>query len=317
MATASATRSARAALAQRHLTITNLAADTDYYFRVAAANAGGESFPSETVGCRRSSHPLSTRVLFVNGFTRFDRNLEPPADTDGAAIQAARPRREQRHHRPRPAAFGRMPSITSCRTAKRSAPPASMGFDSCQLQAVTNGTVSLTNYGIVVWECGNQSTRRPHLQQRRPDEGDGFPRRRRPPVRLRLRDRLGPRPRLRPGAPPTATSSTTSSTPSLINNTNDDSGIYTFTPAAGSIFAGNATGTFDNGSQGIYWVGYPDALTPTGSGATAALNYPGYSGGAAAFATTVRRAGARWSISASRSRRLPAPARGTLTWRTC
>ena len=49
----------------------------------------------------------------------------------------------------------------------------------------------------------------------------------------------------------------------------------------GSIFSGNATGGFDDGSKGIYWVGYPDALTPTGAGAAAAINYPGYGGGAA------------------------------------
>src|SRR6185369_3651091 len=53
--------------------ITNLPADTDFYFRVSALNAGGESMPSEVVGCRASSTQGAPRVLVVNGFDRFDR----------------------------------------------------------------------------------------------------------------------------------------------------------------------------------------------------------------------------------------------------
>jgi len=39
--------------------LTNLATDMDFYFRVAAVNSGGESFPSETVGCRARPIPCS------------------------------------------------------------------------------------------------------------------------------------------------------------------------------------------------------------------------------------------------------------------
>jgi hypothetical protein len=68
----------------------------------------------------------------------------------------------------------------------------------------------------------------------------------------------------------------------LKGDTNDDSGIYSFAPATGSLFSGNPAGLFDDGSRGIYWVGYPDALTPSGPGAFPVLQYPGYVGGAAA-----------------------------------
>ena len=44
-------------------TFTNLPANTDFYFRVTAANAGGESMPTEVVGCRASSTNDATRVL--------------------------------------------------------------------------------------------------------------------------------------------------------------------------------------------------------------------------------------------------------------
>jgi len=62
----------------------------------------------------------------------------------------------------------------------------------------------------------------------------------------------------------------------------DSSGVWDFNAAGGSIFAGNASGIFDNGSKGIYLVGFPDVLTPTGSGAIAAINYNGGPAGAAA-----------------------------------
>ena len=258
------------------LTITNLAADTDYYFRVAAVNAGGESFPSETVGCRRSSHALSTRILVVNGFTRFDRTLnlrqtptaqqyKPPGhDGNSGSIDRVLPRSVNAFDYV--VAHGKAISASS-----------SMGFDSCQLQAVTNGIVNLSDYGIVVWECGNQSTADRTFNTA---------------AQARVAAFLAAGGHLfvtgaeiawdldRPSGPSAADRN-------FLHNqlhasySADNSNIYTFTPAAGSIFSGNATGGFDDGSKGIYWVGYPDALTPTGAGAAAAINYPGYGGGAA------------------------------------
>jgi len=53
----------------RH-TFTELTPGADHYFRVAAMNAGGESMPSEVVGCRTPLTSDAPRVLFVNGFDR-------------------------------------------------------------------------------------------------------------------------------------------------------------------------------------------------------------------------------------------------------
>jgi hypothetical protein len=50
------------------------------------------------------------------------------------------------------------------------------------------------------------------------------------------------------------------------------------------MFTGNADGLFDDGSQGIYAVGFPDVLTSFGSGASAAINYSGVVSGAAGIA---------------------------------
>jgi hypothetical protein len=44
-------------------TISNLTAGASYYFRAAAANAGGESMPSETVGCRLALTNGAPRVF--------------------------------------------------------------------------------------------------------------------------------------------------------------------------------------------------------------------------------------------------------------
>jgi hypothetical protein len=62
---------------------------------------------------------------------------------------------------------------------------------------------------------------------------------------------------------------------------NDDANTYTFTPAAGGIFTGNAAGGFDNGTRGTYNVDYPDVLVPT-NGSIRAISYSGGLGGAAA-----------------------------------
>ena len=126
------------------VTLTNLAADADFYFRVAAVNAGGESFPSETVGCRRTSNPAQSRVLFVNAFDRFDRttnlrqtpaalNYAPPGNSGTMSACCRAPT---------------TPSTTWCNMARRSALSACRSIPAPR-QAVTNGQVSLGNYNIV------------------------------------------------------------------------------------------------------------------------------------------------------------------------
>lgn len=257
------------------VTLTHLPADADFYFRVAAVNAGGESMPSEVVGCRRASNPAQSRVLFVNAFDRFDRttNLRqnlvqrsyvPPGNT--GAVGRVMPRANNAfdyvvQHGKAISAFG-------------------LPFDSCSRQAVTNNTVALTNYQIVVWSAGQSLT-------------NTF----RAPERNVVTNYLNRGGHLfvsgadiawdldRASGPAAADRAFLNSAlhADLGSDTNDNSASYTVTPAAGSIFAGSGSGTFDNGTRGIYWVQNPDALTPVGDGATAALNYVGGNGGAAAI----------------------------------
>ncbi len=254
------------------LTMTDLAVDTDFYFRVAATNAGGESFPSETVGCRRSSNPAAPRALFVNGFDRFDRTLElrqtpaaqsyDPPDNSGSMVRVI-PRTINSfdyvvQHGKALDAFG-------------------MAFDSCQNEAITNNQIQLTNYPIVLWACGNESTddqtfnsiERSKITAFLAGGGNLFV------SGAEIAWDLD-----RPSGPSNAERN-------FLHNqlhaayTNDDSGGYVAGAATGSIFDGRNTVTMDDGTKGIYWVQAPDVIVPYGAGATVAMNYTNGAGAAA------------------------------------
>ena len=125
-------------------TLTGLAPGTDYYFRVAAVNAGGESFPGEVTGCRTAPGAVR-QVLIVNAFDRQDRTLNlrqnigrqayaPPSGS--GAIERVLPQRSNAFDYTVP--HGRAVSA------------AGYHFDSCQNEHVAAGTVSLTDYPIVI-----------------------------------------------------------------------------------------------------------------------------------------------------------------------
>lgn len=259
--------------------VPGLAPGIVHYFRVTATNSGGESLPSETVACRLPLHSASSRVLFVNGFTRFERNLNlrqtpqsgqyrlPGHDQNTGTIDRVMPRQVNSFDYVVP-------------HAQALAEVSSMALDSCQVQALTNGTVSLTNYQVLIWGAGNQSSADRTFNSAAQQQVAAF---------------LAGGGHLlvsgaeiawdldRPTGPTAADRDFLKNVlhASLGSAANDDSGVYQFAPVATAPFAGLPAGTFDDGTQGIYSVGYPDALVPTGQGASAALNYPGYSGGAA------------------------------------
>ena len=259
-------------------TLTNLVANRDYFFRVAATNAGGQSMPSETVACRIASTPGVPRVLIVNAFDRFDKSLNirqtpssqnyrPPGhDANSGTMNRVLPARNNAFDYvvPHALAVGAHGFV----------------YDSCQNEAVPTGFVNLNNYPIVIWACGNESTA---------DESFSAAEQATVSVFLAAGGSLfvsGSEIAWdldRPSGPSAADRN-------FLHNqlkatyAADDSGVYTFTPAGGSLFVGNANGLFDDGSMGIYAVGFPDVLTPTGSGATAAINYPGVASGAAGIA---------------------------------
>ena len=255
-------------------TITNLPAGTDYYFRITAANEGGESFPAEVVGCRTPSYAASPRIVFVNAFDRYDRTLnlkqdfvaqfyDPPGRTGGN--ERVLPRRINSfdyvvQHGKAISAYG-------------------LPFDSCQSEAVASGLVALTNYHIVIWACGNESTADESFSSTEQTKVTAF---------------LAAGGRLFTSGGEIAwdldrTSGPTAADRNFLHNqlhatyAADSSGVWTFQATGGSIFAGNTNGVFDDGSRGLYLVGFPDVLTPTGAGTVAALSYTGGSTAGVAY----------------------------------
>ncbi|HOC57610.1 MAG TPA: immunoglobulin domain-containing protein [Verrucomicrobiota bacterium] len=253
-------------------TVSGLTAGTDHYFRICAANAGGESLPSEVVGCRTPATAESPRVLVVNAFDRFDRtanlrmdvgarNYNPP---DGSgAIERVWPRRIN--------AFDYVVAHGKAISAY------GMAFDSCQNEAVANNQVVLSGYSIVIWACGNEtagsetfsSTEQTRIALFLAANGSLFVSG--ADVAFDLDRASGP----------------TSADRAFLHNqlhaafTSDNSASYTGTATAGGIFAGRASVTVDDGSKGIYWVQTPDLIGPYGAGASVAMNYA--AGGAAAI----------------------------------
>jgi hypothetical protein len=257
--------------------LTGLPGGADYYFRVAAVNAGGESMPSEVVGCRAPEDSVSPRVLVVNAFDRYDRttNLRQnttaqawaPPDATGT-IERVLPRRVNSfdyvvQHGKAISAFG-------------------LPFDSCQNEAVVSGEVPLGDYRIVIWACGQESTgnesfssvEQTSIANYRDQGGHLFVSG--SEIAWDLDRASGP----------------TASDRAFFNNhlkadlasdANDDSGSYTIASTSSGIFASRTSTTFDDGARGIYWVKTPDVLTPFGAGTTAALNYSGNTNGAAAI----------------------------------
>ncbi len=255
-----------------NFTVTNLMAGVDYYFRVAAANAGGESFPSAVVGCRPPIFSDSPKILFVNAFDRFDRttdlkqnfvpqNYVPPGPVGG------NDRVLPRH----------INSFDYVVPHGRAISAAGVAFDSCQHGAITNDLVALTNYPVVVWACGNESTA---------DESYSSAEQAKVAAFLAAGGSLFTSGAEiawdldRPSGP-------TAADRNFIHNqlhaayVADSSGVWNFTAVTNSIFAGDADGTFDDGSKGIYMVGYPDLIAPVNGGATACVNYSNVASGAA------------------------------------
>ncbi len=255
------------------ITLSGLATDTALYFRVAAVNPGGESLPSEVVGCRRASNAAAQRVLVVNAFPRLDRftNLRqtptanvwaPPGNT--GTMDRIHPRSNNSfdyvvQHGDAVSAFG-------------------VPFDSCSKAAINASQVSLAGYGVVIWAAGQEltntidATAQSRLTTFLQNGGGLFV------SGSEIAGDLGRA--SSPAASRTFLQSRLHVT--LASDTHTNSQSYTAVADSGGILVGESSATIDNGAKGIYWVKTPDVLTPSGSGARAALNYSGGLGGAAA-----------------------------------
>ncbi|HTD87260.1 MAG TPA: hypothetical protein VK850_11850 [Candidatus Binatia bacterium] len=233
------------------LSISNLGPDVDWFFRVASTNSAGESLPSEVVGCRlaneASPFPVS-RVLYVNGFDRFDRFLAPRQTAGSMTFDRCQPRR--------------MNSFDYVVQHGIALGQNGVPYDSCQNEAILANLVRLTNYPAVIWGAGNEST-----------ADDTFS----VTEQSRVMDYLDRSGRFFVSGAEIAyelngTAFLTNYLHAALEN--DDARTNYFSPTPSSIFVGNPAARFDDGTFGTYNVGYPDRLTPL-NGATTALVYGG------------------------------------------
>jgi len=124
-------------------TIANLVPGDTTYFRVAAQNAGGQSFPTETlVVCSASG----ASVLVVNGFDRNQRSQIPVVAITNAGSAITR-------HDPR--TFQGFNYVVEHGEALQ---PLGLRVSSTCNERVADGTVNLASYDVVVWIAGEEST---------------------------------------------------------------------------------------------------------------------------------------------------------------
>lgn len=125
-------------------TVSGLTVGEIYYFRVAGLNAGGESFPSDTLAVRVTPSG-SAEVLVVNGFDRLDRFNNIVRGGHSGVVEQLIPQQNNtynyvRQHGSAIAAAGR-------------------NFDSTTNEAVINGDINLNSYQTVVWILGEESSK--------------------------------------------------------------------------------------------------------------------------------------------------------------
>ena len=238
------------------LSISNLAPDVDWFFRVASTNSAGESLRSELVGCRLPGTlalPAAT-VLYVNGFDRSDRFLAPHQTAGSMTFDRCQPRR--------------MNSFDYVVQHGIALGENGVPYDSCQNEAIISGIVRMTNYPAVIWGSGNEST-----------ADDTF----NATEQARVAEYIDRGGRLFVSGAEIAYE--LNGTPFLSNYLhaaleNDDAGTNFFSPVSGGIFVENPAARFDDGTFGTYNVAYPDRLTPV-NGASGTLIYGGSTAAAA------------------------------------
>ena len=267
-----------AAVASTSFTFTNTVADRDLFFRVAATNSGGESFPSETVACRRSTNVAATKVLLVNAYDRFERSLNP---RQTPTAQSYKPPGHNINTGTMDRVLPRVNNAFDYLVAHAQAVGVSgLPYDSCQNEAVSSGTVLLGGYPIAVWASGQESTADETFSSAEQAAVTTFANNggalfvSGSDIAWDLDRASGP----------TAGDRTFLNNilhADMVNDANDNSGSYTAAAVAGAVFAGQPAITFDSGTNGIYGVRTPDVLTPIGAGATKAMNYGAGSLGAA------------------------------------
>jgi hypothetical protein len=259
----------RAAGSQTSVTLPDVPRGKDVYFRVTAVNAAGESLPSAVAGCRPAPKAIAPRVLVVNAFTELNRfnNLRQTLRGTNYIM---------------PSAVGKMDRViprlnnASDYVVQHGKALAANGaaFDSCQREAVANGTIQLEKYVTVIWAAGRQRTEIATSAEQRAlsrylaQGGSLFV------SGSYVADLLR-----RPENAPRELSRQLHAAPA------DEAGIsvrfLSCVPVKGSIFRHNQPGVIGDASEQSYFLNADCRLLPEGTGAQRCLLYPESSGVAA------------------------------------
>lgn len=233
-------------------TLTGLAPGQLLFVRVAAANGGGESFPTETLAVRVGD---DAGVLLVNGFDRLNSTMlvleDDPAEGENMRMYLDRMNRYD--------------------YVIQHAAIISYPFDSTSNEAVQMGWVGLSDYAVVDWILGEESSIDETLDSAERTLLESF---------LASGGAL-----FLSGAEVGWHLDYLGADPAFYNvvlradYAGDDAETYVVTPTVDSIFEGLGSFRFD--APGMYDADYPDQISPI-NGSVAALTYQGGAGGTAA-----------------------------------
>lgn len=133
------------AVAGTQTTITGLEPGRTYYFYVTATNAGGVSFPTETLAVKTPLNSGTPRLLIVNGFDKTD--IATRVHTPHAGSVLYRQFVDQMNSHDYIVEHGRSIDASGRNVA----------FDSVEHDAVEANLVTLSNYDAVIWIGGLQA----------------------------------------------------------------------------------------------------------------------------------------------------------------
>lgn len=228
----------------------------NYFFKITATNAGGESFASGVVAARTPVGANPVTYLIVDGFDRLDASAMILKNEGGALGNVRRMFLEKMNSYDYMIEHGN--GLASCNIA----------FDGAQNEVVSAGDVDLGDYYAVDWYTGEEST-----VDRSLDNTE----------KQMIKDYLDNGGRLLLSGAEIAwdlgrAASANADLP-FFNNylkatyVGDGAGTYNFTGTP-LLFTGN-NGTFGNGTN-YFNVDFPDRISPfAGSGSNIVLNYVG------------------------------------------
>jgi len=254
-------------------TLTGLDPTLPYYFKVVAANTAGESKATEVVTALPSGD--AKQVLIVGGFDRFDESQNFQYSTALVLPNSTNVTTD----RVWPRYNNSFDYVVQVHSAIHAAKPG-VHVASTSNEAVISGAVNLTDYDVVIWILGEESTVDDTFNATEQTKVQQF---------IAAGGHL-----FLSGSEIAWDLDQQNNGRSFFENTlkgnyvADDAGTYTATAAAGGIFAGMSSFVFSNGSSFSqldsqrYNVDFPDVVAPQ-AGAVSALTYSGGTGGTAAI----------------------------------